>query len=440
MNPVGATSTVIFSIMVVVMPRRWAALALMAGVCYITQGQQVIVMGFHFTAIRIILLAGVLRILIRGDLKQVKLNKIDWALVLFAASSSILSSIRVGTSEELNYQTGFAYNTLFSYFVFRGLVRNLDDFRAFLEGMALLIIPLALCMVDEAQTGMSLFNFMGGRDEIVDWDRGGRFRCVGSFRGPHTAGTFGATFFPLLSALFFATGRRPLAIVGVIASTTIAYTANASGPLSALVSGWIGLAFWPLRTDMRRVRKGIVVFLVVYALLSKAPVWFIFAKISNVMGGDGWTRSYVFQSCFNHFSDWWLMGTSNTDGWAMINTAWGGADITDQFVSSACQGGLLALGSLIAILVWCYSNIGSCVRITRDVSPETEKLFWCLGSALFAHTIALFSVTYFDQMHVPWWGLLAMISGVTSDFLHRATELKTNEEPCDSTPELGVLE
>jgi hypothetical protein len=35
-------------------------------------------------------------------------------------------------------------------------------------------------------------------------------------------------------------------------------------------------------------------------------------------------------------------------------------------------------------------------------------------AALFAHVVTLFSVTYWDQMHVAWWGLLAIISSVTS--------------------------
>ena len=35
---------------------------------------------------------------------------------------------------------------------------------------------------------------------------------------------------------------------------------------------------------------------------------------------------------------------------------------------------------------------------------------WALGSALFAHVVSFFGISYFDQTIVAWYALLAMIS------------------------------
>jgi hypothetical protein len=92
----------------------------------------------------------------------------------------------------------------------------------------------------------------------------------------------------------------------------------------------------------------------------------------------------------------------------------GGADITSQYVSSAAQGGLAALSLFVVILVSCFQKLGMALQEAREVSSRKELLLWCLGAVLFAHLITLFSITYFDQMHVAWWGLVASIASVSS--------------------------
>jgi hypothetical protein len=282
--------------------------------------------------------------------------------------------------------------------------------QALLPSLALLITPLALCMVAESLTGHNVFDFMGGHSPT---DRDGRPRCVGAFRGPHTAGTFGATLMPLFAGLFLMPGKRAASVMGFSAATAITYTSNSSGPLLAYLSCIIALAFWPLRKDMRRVRRGIVFVLIGYTLASKAPVWYIFSKISDITGGDGWHRSYLMDQCFRHIADWWLAGTEDTSAWAVTHMAWGGADITNEYVSCAANAGLGSLVLFILILVRCFGNLGRTLFVFKKAPLYAEALVWCLGCALFGHVVTLFSVTYFDQMQVVWWGFLAVLASVT---------------------------
>jgi hypothetical protein len=110
-------------------------------------------------------------------------------------------------------------------------------------------------------------------------------------------------------------------------------------------------------------------------------------------------------------------------------------DITDQFVARAINGGALGLFFYILIIVRCFRYLGLARAATKDHSATTEILLWCLGSALFAHIMAQFTVSYFDQIHVPWLGLLAIISSTTSSLLAAEpapASMAENSEPSPS--------
>src|SRR5487761_2485251 len=142
MTPLGFAITLFLALVVLLPSRRMAALAVVAGVCYITQGQQFVVGGFHFTAIRVVLLAAFLRTLFRRELRSIRFNKIDWALTAYILVGSGVPVVREGTHDELVYRLGCLYDMLLPYWVFRALLANWEEAEQFLCGLALLIIPL----------------------------------------------------------------------------------------------------------------------------------------------------------------------------------------------------------------------------------------------------------------------------------------------------------
>ena len=426
MNAIGVSLTIVCAILILFAPRRWAALGVIMAVCYITQGQQINVAGFHFTAIRIALLTGFTRCLLFGEFRAVRFNPMDKALLGYALSMLAIYTLRERTSDAFVYLLGCTYDIVLSYFVFRGLITSLQDAREFFQGMAVLITPLAVLMVMESVTGANVFRVMGGQgwDEAVF--REGRARAVASFRGPHTAGIFGATLFPVFAGLWLRPGTRQVATLGLVGAGLIMYSTNSSGPLLAFLSGVLALAFWPLQERMQTVRRWIVFTLVALHLLMKAPVWYLFSKISDLTGGDGWTRSFVLDQAIRHFFEWCVLGTSYTGTWLGDPDSKGQLDLTDSYVATAATGGLLGLGFFVLLQVRCFRYLGLAMRVTREQAARTDPLLWGLGAALFAHVVGLFSVSYFDQMHVPWWGLLAIISSAT---------VKVLDEPATSLAE-----
>jgi hypothetical protein len=99
------------------------------------------------------------------------------------------------------------------------------------------------------------------------------------------------------------------------------------------------------------------------------------------------------EQCFNHMSDWWLLGTNDTSAWASTGMWWGGADLCNVYVSYAAGAGMAGLVLIILVLVRCFSYLGLALKTAADNLPESVGLLWCCGCVLFAHVCTFFSNT-----------------------------------------------
>ncbi len=389
-----------------------AALGVMFAVCYVTQAQAVEIAGFNFTAIRIVLLAGAARILLSGTLRGMQPSPVDKWLVGYAFASLIVAYLARG-SEVVPFYMGVIYNVLLSYFVFRGFLKSWPDVIEFLSLLALLIAPMALSMLYESATGYNMFKNLGGipASPVV---REGGFRCQGAFRISITAGVFGATLVPIFAGLYLAGLHRTRAVAGIISGLVITFTSSSSGPVMAVVNGVVALGLWRFRTNMRNVRWVTVAGFFCLSLFMNAPPYYLFARLSDFIGGHGWHRARLIEQFINHFNDWWLAGTTETGDWMPTALHHGdklSADLTNKFVAVGVEGGLLPLVLFVGAFVACFKVIGRALRVARESSREQEVILWCLGCTLFAHVMTLTSVQYWDQMENAFYMLLALIGG-----------------------------
>ncbi len=415
MTLVGLLFTLGAGFLFVLLPRRLAILPLIASACFITLGQQVVASSLHFTALRIVVLFGWLRLVVRGELlPPVKVNAMDKLIIVYACVGFILYNILWQSSGALINQLGFLYNTLGIYFLCRFLIRDPGDIRRTIKMLALCLIPLAGFMILEAVTGRNIFSVLGGVAEKSVL-RDGYVRSQGPFRHAILAGTVGAVSLPLLAALLAdrANGRVGV-VLGITASTAIAVTSHSSGPALAFGFGIIGLLAWILRRHMRTIRWGIVFVLVALHLVMKVPVWFLVSKISDLIGGGGWHRSYLMDQAIRHVDEWWLIGTKYTAHWmptALVANQ-KAADITNQFVAEGVMGGLLRMCLFIWIIVIGFRTVGRTVRVLEGTARSLAFLAWSTGACLLAHIASFFAVSYFDQIIVFWYILLAFIAAL----------------------------
>lgn len=422
-SPLGLALAVLFGVLLLVLPRRYASFPIFMAMSYLTLGNRFVIGGLNFTMMRVLLLFLLARILLRGEIRRLKLNGVDAFIIALVISGLVTYTLLFGTFAALKYKLGMAYNVTGYYFLFRCLIRGREDVLPALRGAALAIVPLAGIMLVEKVTGHNPFAYLGGVPAFSQV-RNGLVRCQGPFAHPILAGTFGATLLPLLAGLYLqrVAADRKRAIVGGVAACVIIVCAGSSGPLLAAAAGMAGLLAWRFRNHLGQMRWGIAISLVALHLVMKAPVWFLIARISLFGGSDGWHRAHLIDMTVSHFSEWWMLGIKSVASWDPIYTcAW---DITNQYIVYAVDGGLITMCAFFGVVICGFRDVGRAARqLSRDHQTEA-LLIWALGAALFAHAVNFLSVSYFDQNVTNWYLLLAMISGTTSAVLATSRQTK----------------
>ena len=414
-NFLGFSFILLMGIILLFLPRRFALVAIIVVIYHITLGQVVVIADLNFSMMRIIILIGWVRLIIRKEFSSIKFNEIDIAIICWVISNMVMYNLLRQTSTAFINRLGFAYDAIGIYFLFRFLIRDFSEISRSFKIFAIAIVPLTIAMLLEQLTRVNLFSVFGGVP-LFDQVRGGHFRSQGPFISPILAGTFGATLIPLFVALWFKEQGKKFAIIGTLAATFITLAAASGGPVMSYIFGVIGLSMWPLRKHMRAVQWTSLFLLIFAHIYMKVPVWYLMTRASSLVGGGGWYRSYLIDQAIAHFNEWWLLGTEYTAHWMpyVLPIDPKNADITNQFLVQGVQGGLLTMILLILVIVLGFRAIGKALKILENQPFSVKITLWSMGAALFAHVMSFMAVSYFDQIIVSWYFLLAAISTANS--------------------------
>jgi hypothetical protein len=173
-----------------------------------------------------------------------------------------------------------------------------------------------------------------------------------------------------------------------------------STPLLTLMAVAVFLLAYPLRRYAGTAAWGVVAMLFALHIVMRAPVWHLLARVGVVSGSTGWHRYYLVNQAIENFWEWMLLGTRDTGHWGL-----GLLDVTNQFILEGVRGGLITLILFCAILL----VVGRAfVRLSVRSSDKRESyLAWCAFVTLLAHVVSFFGVSYFGQITMPWYLLLA---------------------------------
>jgi hypothetical protein len=406
MTPVGLAAMLLASLLILALPRKWAIVPFLLFVFFVPLGEQFNVGGLHLFALRIVILCGCARFLFKQNALAGGFSAIDKIFLIWALCRATAFILLYHVGGAIANQLGFLWDALGGYFLIRCLIRNADDIRLVARVFVVIAVVMASCMVYEHYKLTNLFALlMGG--QIVPDIRLGKVRCRGVFQQEIIASTFGGTLVPLFVCLWSAWKERVLAVVGLVAAAVITITASSSTGIAAAGVGVLALCLWPFRQYMRQVRWGMVAAILGLAVVMKAPVWFVLARVDFVGGSTGWDRANLIDQCVRHFSSWWLVGTADNDKWGFFT--W---DLCNQFVAEAVQGGLLTLILYFTLIKRSFSRLGNARKKSRN---RTEKwLLWTIGCILCGHIAGFFGISYFDQMKDWWFVTLAMIPSASA--------------------------
>jgi hypothetical protein len=421
-NPIGLGFAALMCLLMLVVPRRYALVPVIILTFYMTMGERIMVVGLNFNMIRILTVAGWIRLILWREIVLVRLNAIDQALIIFIISSVTVHTLLWQTSHEFINRLGHAYDSLGLYFLFRFLIRDISDVKRAFKIVAILIVPLGAAMLAEKLTGRNPFFIFGGVMEFTRV-RDGSLRCQGPFAHPILAGTVGATLLPWFVAMWWEKKHRVIAGLAIVAAALIVVTSASSGPALAAAAGLAGLMMWYRRRWLRAVRWSIFLGLLTLHMVMKAPVWWLMARADVFGGSTGWHRAWLIDTAVNHISEWWLLGIKDSSVWDPML-----ADVTNEYLWQGFNGGVITMLLFIVIIVICFRSVGISVRRMANVeSLSTRRYVWALGACLLAHVLNYLSISYFDQNFVLWFLLLAMIT--TCSVSYRGKRPRAAEGP-----------
>lgn len=404
-NPLALGFTLLMGLFLFFLPRKYAVIAMILTAVFITHMQRLVIGSLDFDMLRILLIFGWLRVLVRSEHRGFQFNVIDKVLIAWVMVYTTTYIILIKTFEAFVLRLGYTYDVLGIYFISRILIQNIDDMVPAVKTMIIVSIPVAFTMVFEQFTGRNLFHIFGGVPEFTVI-RDGRLRSQGAFSHPLMAGSFGASLLPLIWGLWWRErAQKILLIFGFIAVLTIIFTCSSSGPLLAFSVGLLGLFLWPLRGHMRYVLSAIICLALIVQVFMTSPVWALIYRLNLLGASTGYHRFALIDSAIRHIGEWWLYGTRGTAYWG-----WGLQDVTNQFIRICVDGGLFSFGLFIAVIYLSFRTIGQTIRSLDDVN--NMKFVWALGVTLLTHQISFIGVSYFGQIVLFWYLLLAMIATV----------------------------
>ena len=425
LHPVAAALILLCGFLLFVLPRRRAVLPIMVASLFLTEVQRIVIAGLDFNLMRIMSILAWTRILRRGEVRPLRLTGVDKFMAAWTVSDIVLHTILIGTSGAFLNRLGNALEAIVLYLAFRMLLRDFDDIRRAVKGLVFLSLPIACAMLIEQFTGRNIFSIFGGVPEFTV-ERAGRLRAQAAFMHAILAGTFGASLVPLSAGLLRRGGNKVLGVLGFGAGILIAFASASSGPIMACAAGIGALALWSFRRHMRLFRWGLVVTLVGLHLSMKAPVWALLNRVAVIGSSTAYHRYILLDNFIRRFGEWWLCGSTGAAHWG-----WGLQDITNQYVLVGLNGGLLTLVFFVLMIAYAFRAAGAAAKAERRRGASAEFLCWALGCALFVHVVSFFGVSYFDQINLVWYLLLALISTAWCDALRLRRKRKargTNEK------------
>jgi len=410
-NPLYILATLLAGVLVLVLRRDKAAAIFVFAGLIIPLGQAVTIAGAHFQMVRFLAFFGLLRIFKdRGSKDNAgrKWHPIDHAFFWLAIISFLATNLQFRNSGAFIYSTGTLYTALASYFVARHLIQDEQDVLSASKALVAVGAIASAAMVVEQLAHINLFGVLGGVP-LHPAIREDRYRSQAMFAHSIIAGCYGATLFPLGIWLWIKGQSLKLyARVAIVCSLLMVVTSASSTPIMAINGAFLAFMFWPLRKQMRWVRRGFVLMLVTLHMIMKAPVWQLIARIDVVGGNSGDHRYQLVNQTIIHFSQWWMYGTADNGDWG-----WDMWDTANAFVGTSVGTGLFGLICFIALFSRSFRAIGN-ARAAVDGDKKKEFELWALGSIIFSQLMVFVGVSYFDQTILVWYVFLCFVIVLTA--------------------------
>jgi len=425
MNAAGAIFTLVAVLLQLALPRRLAIVPLLVTFAWMTRGQVLDVGSANFTVMRIVICAGFLRVLLRGERPAHGVNSVDVWLLIWAAWLMVVVPFHADGA--FVFRVGLIGDYLGGYFLARIFLRSAQDVELSFKVLSVCFVPVAISMVVEKLSGHNPFFALGGVHELAEI-RNGKIRASGPYAHPILGGTVGAALVAMAMCLWRT--HRASALLGLTAGATMVMASNSSGPILMELFVVLGLLMWNFRQHLSALRWSALAGVLALAAAMRDPVYFVIAKIDLAGGSTGWHRAQLIRSSIAHLDEWWIAGTDRTRHWMSSgivgNTQ--DADITNHYLQMGVWGGLPLMLIFCIALLMAFRAIGRTARQPMGEPSGHRPQCWFIGAALFGYVMSFLSISLFDQSNFGFMLLLAAASATQPEGLRSASDVLLDKD------------
>lgn len=388
MNPISLVITVCLCLSILVVPRKYLLLPFIAAACIIPMDQRIIVVEMDFTSLRFCVLAGFIRLFLRGEMRPIQFNHIDKLFFAWLIAGAIIYVLQWQSFDAVINRSGVLFDGVGLYWIFRQSFRNWNDVVNAIQFFAFFAILSAPLFLVERIQQHSPYSILGHSPAAF---HRGRFRCSGPF--PHfiMMGLFWACILPWFYACIKAGFSKSFYWIAIAAALLCVVLSGSSTPLMTVC---FAVPLWLLfryRHYGKQITAGILIMLTCLHLVMNKPVWHLMSRFSFFDGSTGWHRYALFDRFINHASEWFFLGTRSTIHWG-----WGMQDVTNQYVLEGVRGGFLTLCLFLALNVMCVVVPGK--GSIRFKNKKLSWLSWGICVSVLAHSVSFWGVSYFGQI------------------------------------------
>ena len=164
---------VFLGILTFVVPKKYFLLPFILAACFVPADQRVIIFDLDFTPLRMLVVVGFLRTILRGERLTFKWNRFDKLVLAWAICGAVIYLIQWADTRALIYKCGTLFDIIGLYWLFRININSWDDIKLATKLFAVCSVVLAVFVGLEWATGKNPFAILGSVGTAV---REGRYR------------------------------------------------------------------------------------------------------------------------------------------------------------------------------------------------------------------------------------------------------------------------
>jgi hypothetical protein len=152
-HPAVLMVTLIAGVLILRLKRKSAILPFIFAGILIPTSQRIIIFDLDFNMLRILILFGWMRIILRSEWKSIQFNAIDKAIFCFIISRFVIYVYLRQNFGALKLILGVSYDTIGIYFLARSLIRDFEDLTRIIKTFAITCLVLGILIQIEFITG-----------------------------------------------------------------------------------------------------------------------------------------------------------------------------------------------------------------------------------------------------------------------------------------------